>query len=115
MAGVRDVLAVEPAVHRSVAAPEHLGRNRVGVARPVQLLERRSHDLLRAPALIAFGVVEEVDAMIEGDAYEACRLIDVELLGEGDPGAKRELADLEASLAEAAVFHSDFRDARLEG
>jgi hypothetical protein len=107
--GVGDVLAVEPAVHRAVAAPEDLGRDREGVPRPVQELQRFAHHLLGPATFVAFGIVEEIDAVIESHTDQPGRGADVELLGKGDPGTEGELADLEASLAEAAISHAKSR------
>jgi hypothetical protein len=72
--GLHEVLAVQRvlAVDRvalAVQAPEVLRRDDVVQARPAELLQGRAHELLAAPAGVDLGVVEEIDAGVEGRGH----------------------------------------------
>ena len=87
-------------------APEELGRDHVVQARPLQRLERLAHHDLALAAGVDLGVVEEVDAA-RPTRRPASRVAaaGVDLVVVRDPGAERQLADLQAAAAETSVLH----------
>ena len=111
MARIADVLPRETALGGELAAPEDLGGDAVSVAREPELLQRAPHDALGLTGGVRLGVVEEVDAGLEGELEQLDRGAVVHLRREGDPRAEGERADLEAGTAEAAGgfvhFHAD--------
>ena len=92
---------------------EDLGRDDHAVARHLQVLQRLPGDLLRQPARIDVGGVDEVDAGIERLADQALGIgllqvadlaPDALAAAEGH-GAQAQLGDEEAGAAEGKVAH----------
>ncbi len=100
-----DVLAAKALLVWLFTAPEHLARHDELIARPSLRLEDFAHDDLRLPGGVGLGVVEEIDARIEGGGHQIAGGLLADLLSKRDPGAKRKRADFQTGLAEAAVFH----------
>jgi hypothetical protein len=63
--------------------------------------------VLALAAGIDLGVVEEVDAGVEGGGHHLDGGLGIDLVGVGDPGAERQRADAHAGAAEAAVLHGE--------
>jgi hypothetical protein len=61
--------------------------------------------ILGIARLIAFGIVEEVDAGVIGGGHQLLGVAGIDLLGEGDPGPERELADLQARFTKTTIVH----------
>jgi hypothetical protein len=66
---------------------------------------QNAHDDFGIALLIAFGVVEEIDAVVVGVAHDRRGGVLADLLAKGDPCTKRKLGNPEAGPAQAAVFH----------
>src|SRR3954454_11097036 len=105
----------EPTVLRIVGhrAPD-LRREDVRVARaPCEDLPPCA---LGCAAAIDVRRVEEVDAGLEGRVGARARLVERDAAGVGEPGAERDLGDLEGRRAELAVAHAHtLRLGRLSG
>src|SRR4051812_30410550 len=104
LAGLDDVLARQPAVVRALAGREvHLGGQDVRAA--VVAAQRPADDPLGVAAAVHVGGVEEVDAELVGavDARLSRGVLDVPAVGQ--PRPQRDLGDLHAGGAEAAVVH----------
>src|SRR5204862_4040224 len=87
--------------------PEELGRHDVLHARPGELLQRLAHDLLALAVRVDLGVVEEIDAAIEGRRHAVARRGGVDLVAVRHPRAEGKLAHLQAGAAESSIVHFD--------
>src|SRR5690606_10538540 len=98
---VEGVLRVGPVVD----APIELGRYHVGAAGPAEPAEGLAHKLFALAGRVRLGVVEEVDASLVGDLHALHAGLEIELVGERDPGAERQDAQLESGATHPSVFH----------
>ena len=105
--GLAQVLAIEGGLHVDVVvdAHEELGGDHVAPPGPAQRPQGLAHHPLRLAAGVDLGVVEEVDAAFAGRPHAVGRQAAVELLGEGDPGAERQHAHLQARPPQTSIGH----------
>jgi hypothetical protein len=94
-----DVLVRQAGIVGSVAPPEDLGRDDDALTPPAELLDRIAHDPFGFAAGVGLGVVEEVDAGVVGGRHAFAGDIEADLPTVRDPGAKRQLAQLDTRLA----------------
>src|SRR4051794_30329305 len=100
------VLAREPAVVRALAHPQvHLRRQKVRVA--LEVLQRPAHYLLRGPAHVHVGRVEEVDADLVRPVDAGRRLLRIDAPAVGQPAPERDLTDLHPATTQPPVLHRD--------
>jgi len=106
--GLQDVLAGQAEIVVTLRAdrPEDLGHDLQRL--PPLPLERLAEDGLRPGVGVDVGGVEGADAGVQGGAYAGLGPLVLHLRAVGQPVAIGDLGDLEAGLAEVAVFHDPF-------
>ena len=104
----QDVLAGQAMLVRTGAGrEEHLAGDHDLVARV--LLEHAAEEDLGVAAGVGVGAVEEVDAGLPCLAYDLRRVLHGRrVLEPGHPAAQRDLADLDAGLADVTILHVRF-------
>ena len=109
---LQDLRPRQPTVavaHREV----ELRGEHVRVARPGA--EHLAEELLRRAATVDVRGVDEVDPELEGAIDAGDRPVALDATAERQPGAERDLGDVEVARAEAAVLHRRRRSDRLSG
>src|SRR5690606_12445798 len=109
VAGVADVLAREPALHRPRllgGTEHHLAGHREPVARQPQVGDHVAHHPLGLAVGVVLRVVEEVDAVVPGRGHQLSRHPPAHAGAEGGPGAQRERRQRQSRRAQPAVFHA---------
>ena len=102
---LEEVLAREAAVVRMLRhRKEGLGRDHEVAARDRRAAPAPS-DLFGLARGVDVGGVEEVDAEVVGAVHDLPRRLAVDARAEREPGAERDLADLEPAAPERPVFH----------
>ncbi|KAJ8578040.1 hypothetical protein ON010_g1166 [Phytophthora cinnamomi] len=104
-------LLVGPALRPKILRPEeNLGGDDQVLAAPRSLgdalVDGSAHVPLGEAAAVRLGVVEEVDAVLEGELHHVVPGVGRVLVVDVHPAAERELGDQQARVAQEAVGHA---------
>jgi hypothetical protein len=72
---------------------------------PVHFLQDAAHDTLAFAPGVDLGVVEEVHSVVVGELHQGLGNVVRDELAEGEPGAERQLGNLETGASKAAIAH----------